>query len=171
MKKITFFFLSSALTGILTMASFSVAFAQEGARTASGLSDSDKLAITAGAAQACNADADKLDTYEMIASRILVNPTRSEKEENAVLTAYAQKKFQTYQEQKGAPEISCSEVLARFYKLPLFRSTVYRDGTLKLPDGKIIKPVRPLKPAPKAKPKQPMTKTQQSKQTKQSAQK
>lgn len=131
--------------------------AEEGARTTKGLSDIDKLAITAGAAQACNADSDKLDTYEMIASRILVNPTRSEQEESAILTAYARKKLQTYQEQKSAPEINCSEVLARFYKLPLFRSTVYRNGTLKLPDGTVIKPVRPVQPSPKPRPKQPMS--------------
>ena len=150
MKKI----ILSCLWGTLLLTLPSLA--EEGSRTMKGLSDIDKLAITAGAAQACNADSDRMDTYEMIVSRILVNPTRSEKEESAVLTAYAQRKLQTYQEQKASPEINCSEVLARFYKLPLFRSTVYRDGTLKLPDGTIMKPVRPLKANPKAQPKQPM---------------
>ncbi len=150
MKKIILIALGSILlTGLSAYAA--------GSRTADGLSEGDQLAITAGVALACGADDDKLATYEMIASRILVNPTRSDKEENAVLTAYAQSKLRAYQEQKKAPEMSCQEVLNRFYKLPLFKSTVYRDGTLKLPDGKKIKPVRPVQPtAPKKIPAQTM---------------
>ncbi|MBQ9089622.1 MAG: hypothetical protein IJY58_01055 [Alphaproteobacteria bacterium] len=144
------------LYGILSLILFNSTICVAGSRTAKGLSEIDKLAITAGAAQACNADRDKMTTYEMIVSRILVNPTRSEQAEQAVLTAYARKKLQTYQEQKSSPEIDCHEVLERFNNMPLFRSTVYRDGTLKLPDGKIIKPVRPVKFDEKPRPKQLM---------------
>lgn len=151
MKKIIFLGLVSTLL-------FTSHICEASSRTAKGLSEIDKLAITAGAAQACGADRDKMTTYEMIVSRILVNPTRSTQAEQAVLTAYARKKLQTYQEQKSSPEIDCYEVLDRFNSMPLFRSTVYRDGTLKLPDGKIIKPVRPVQPTPQPRPKQLMKK-------------
>ncbi len=156
MKKIILIALGTVL---LTSSSVFAA----GARTAEGLSESEQLAITAGLAYACGADADKLATYEMIASRILVNPTRSEKEEKAVLTSYAQRKLRASQEQKIAPEINCREVLNRFYKLPLFRSTVYRDGTLKLPDGTKIKPVRPITPVSQE--RQPQKPSQKQKNT------
>lgn len=137
MKKVILFCLSSVF--------FVSSVVHAESRTANGLSDVEKLAITAGAAQACGANTDKLQTYEMIASRIIVNPLRSEAEENAALKVYAQKKLQTFQEQKSSPELNCQEVLARFNQMSLFKSTLYRDGTLKLPDGKVIKPMRPLK--------------------------
>ncbi len=147
MKKIILFGLGGMLlAGLPALAA--------GPRTAVGLSEGEQLAITAGVAHACGADEDKLSTYEMIASRILVNPTRSAKEETAVLTEYARRKLRAYQEQKAAPEINCREVLSRFYKMPLFRSTVYRDGTVKLPDGSKIKPVRPVPTLPNKKPPQ-----------------
>ena len=85
MKKLSFLL---ATTLILTS---TIADAQS--RTSKGLTEVDKLAITAGAAQACLADSDKLKNYEVIVSRILANPTVSEKEETEVLTAYAQKKL------------------------------------------------------------------------------
>lgn len=113
-------------------------------RTANGLSDAERLAISAGAAQACGADNNKLVNYEVIVSRILVNPTATEQEETAVLTEYAQKKFEVFNEQKKAPEMGCAEVVRRFENLPIFKSVVYRDGTIKLPDGKVIKPKRPV---------------------------
>ncbi len=117
---------------------------QAQSRTGNGLTDAEKLAIMAGAAQACQADHDKLINYEVIVSRILVNPTTSEQQETAVLTAYARKKFQVFNEQKAAPEMDCSEVLRRFDNLEIFKSVVYQDGTVKLPDGKVIKPKRPV---------------------------
>ncbi len=156
MKKI----ILAGLTGILLVTSSAMA---SGPRTANGLDDVDKLAITAGAAQACGADEDKLDTYEMIASRILVNPTRSPAEETAVLKAYAQRKLRTLQEQKSAPELNCREVLSRFYKMPLFKSTVYRNGTLVLPDGTKIKPVRPIQAPTSKQPQQPVKQPKKNK--------
>lgn len=125
---------------------------QAQSRTGNGLTDAEKLAIMAGAAQACQADQDKLINYEVIVSRILVNPTTSEQEETAVLTAYARKKFQVFNEQKVAPEMDCNEVLRRFDNLEIFKSVVYQDGTVKLPDGKVIKPKRPVVTSNNSKP-------------------
>ena len=124
---------------------FTSTVANAQSRTSKGLSDAEKMAITAGAAQACLADSDKLKNYEVIVSRILVNPTATEKEETEVLTAYAQKKLQVYREQKKAPEMDCQEVLRRFDNMEIFKSVVYKDGSIKLPDGRTIKPKRPIK--------------------------
>lgn len=113
-------------------------------RTARGISETEQLGITAGVALACHADEEQLKNYEMIASRIIVNPVSTEKEEREVLRLYAQAKLKAYEEQIKFPEIACREVLNRFYNQPIFKSVVYRDGTIKLPDGKIIKPQRPV---------------------------
>lgn len=118
--------------------------AQAQSRTSNGLSDAERLAVPAGAAQACGADTNKLINYEVIVSRILANPTTTEQEETAVLTEYAQKKFEVYTDQQKSPEMDCPEVLRRFDNLPIFKSVVYRDGTIQLPDGKVIKPKRPV---------------------------
>ena len=48
------------------------------------------------------------------------------------------------QQQQSAP-VSCSEILERFNKLPIFNSVVYKDGSVKLPDNTWSKPLRPLK--------------------------
>lgn len=135
MKKMGILLLSALLLNTSALAE---------SRTSKGLTDAEKFAIMAGAAQACNADQDKLINYEVIVSRILVNPTKSSQEETAALTAYARKKFQVYTEQKQKPEMACDEVLRRFDNQPIFKAVVYQDGTVKLPDGKTIKPERPI---------------------------
>lgn len=133
-------------------------------RTARGVSETDQLGITAGVALACQADAEQLKNYEMIASRILVNPTTSEKAEKEILTAYGRAKLKAYEAQKKTPELSCREVLTRFYNQPIFKSVVYRDGAIKLPDGKIIKPQRKIVKAGTNMPaKKPMTVPQKGK--------
>ena len=40
--------------------------------------------------------------------------------------------------------MNCVEVLERFEEQDIFDSVVYRDGTIKLPNGKVLKPKRPL---------------------------
>lgn len=113
-------------------------------RTSRGISETEQLGITAGVALACQADKEQMKNYEMIASRIIVNPTPSERSEKEALTLYAQAKLKAYEEQKKSPEIACREVLNRFYNQSIFKSVVYRDGTVKLPSGKVIKPQRPI---------------------------
>ncbi len=114
-------------------------------RTDEGLSVPEQLGITAGLAAACQADADTLKNYELIASRLIANPAPTLDVEHAELKAYAQAKLNAMKDQKKKPQLSCREVLTRFKRQPLFGSVVYRDGTVKLPDGKIVKPKRPLK--------------------------
>ncbi len=110
-----------------------------------GLTMPEQLGITAGIALACNVDADTLKNYELIASRLMANPAPDEAAERAALKTYAESKLNAFKSQKKKPKLSCGEVLARFEKQPLFESVVYRDGTVKLPDGKIVKPVRSMK--------------------------
>ena len=114
-------------------------------RTAKGVSVTEQLGISAGVALACQVDTDQLKNYEMIASRIIVNPLKTDKEEKEALNIYAKAKLKAFQEQKKKSLMRCSEVLKRFEKQDIFKSVVYRDGTIKMPNGKVIKPQRPIK--------------------------
>ncbi|MDD3669319.1 MAG: hypothetical protein PHX68_03485 [Alphaproteobacteria bacterium] len=118
-------------------------------RTAKGLTEAQQLGITAGSALACAAGP-KLDDFELIASRIIANKAATDSEEQAGYRAYATSKFNTYQEQKKSPQAPCSEVLASFNRLPIFKSVVYADGSVKMFDGTKLIPKRPVKTPPKA---------------------
>ncbi len=119
--------------------------AQADSRTAKGVSVVEQLGITAGVALACKVDTEQLKNYEMIASRIIANPIKTEKEEKQALHKYAQAKLKAFTEQKQKSVMHCKDVLKRFEKQDIFKSVVYRDGTIKMPDGRVIKPARPIK--------------------------
>lgn len=108
-------------------------------RTLNGINENEQLGMMAGLALACNAGG-KLDDYELIASRILANSSQTDLEEKKAVRQYAQAKFKAYKEQKETPQAGCSEILESFEHLPIFKSVVYADGTLKMPDGKVLKP-------------------------------
>ena len=112
-------------------------------RTTNGLSEASQLGITAGLALACNAGG-KLDDFELIASRIIANNALTEEGEKAGYREFAEAKLRAYQEQRSNPQESCGAVLDSFNRLPIFRSTVYADGGVKLYDGTYLKPRRPI---------------------------
>jgi hypothetical protein len=114
-------------------------------RTMQGVSETEQLGISAGVALACHADQEQLKNYEMIASRIISNPLKTVEAEKAALRLYAQAKLKAYTEQKKQKLMNCNEVLSRFESQEIFKSVIYRDGTIKMPNGKVIKPERPVK--------------------------
>ncbi len=149
MKKIIFvFFVAMGMAGSV----------QAQQRTARGLTEAQQLGITAGLALACNAGA-KLDDFELIASRLIANKAPTEAVEKAGYREFAESKLKAYQEQKEKPQIPCSAVLEEFNNLPVFLSTVYADGSLKMNDGKMLRPKRPARLPQKSAVKQASAKT------------
>ena len=114
-----------------------------GNRTTRGLSVPAQLGITSGTALACNAGS-KLDDFELIASRIIANSAPTEEAEQAGYREFAQAKLRAYQEQRNDPQETCSAVLDSFRHLPIFRSIVYADGSVRMYDGSYLKPQRPV---------------------------
>ena len=112
-------------------------------RTSRGLTEAQQLGITAGVAQAC-AVGNKLKTFELIANRIIANPIPTDELERKELREFAVSKLNAYNSQKNNPVLDCANVLKKFYRLPIFKSVIYSDGSVKLPDGRILKPMRPL---------------------------
>jgi len=119
----------------------SSALAQD--KTLRNMSEAQLLGITAGTALACNAGA-KLDDFELIANRYIANQALNDAAEKQGYREYAQEKFNTYQAQKKNPQLTCAEVLESFNSLPIFKTVVYADGSIKTPEGKIIKTRKPL---------------------------
>ncbi len=118
-------------------------------RTLNNMTEAQLLGITAGTALACNAGA-KLDDFELIANRYIANQAVNDTAEMKGYREYGEEKFKTYNEQKKNPQLTCAEVLASFNRLPIFKTVVYADGSIKTPEGKIIKARKPVKPQPKA---------------------
>lgn len=134
MKKLCLFVLFCMMTVTATA----------GSRTINGINDNEQLGMMAGLALACNAGG-KLDDYELIASRILANTVQTDAEEKKAVQEYAQAKFKAYKEQKNTPQATCGEILDTFNHLPIFKSIVYANGTVKMPDGRILKSRKTIK--------------------------
>ena len=98
------------------------------------LDEAGQLGTIAGLATVCG-ETNKLKNYELIAARLIANKAKSEDEEMQGYQRYAGEKFRTMELHKKSPKMTCGEILNRFQKLPLFKSTVYKDGSLKFYDG------------------------------------
>ena len=131
----------SVLCVILLIAMMPIRVSAQNIRT---MSDAEQLGMTAGLALACGADK-KLEDFELIASRILANQSPSEELEKKEIRVYAQAKWEAMMRQKKGNPSDCQDILEHFNHLPLFNSTVYGDGSVKLPDGAWSKPLRPVK--------------------------
>lgn len=108
------------------------------------MSDAEQLGMTAGLALACGSDK-KLEDFELISARLLANQAATDELERKQAQEYIEAKWDAMQRQKKGNPSDCREILESFENLPLFNSTVYADGSVKLPDGSWSKPLRPVK--------------------------
>ena len=106
--------------------------------------DAEQLGTMAGLALACGSQK-KLEDFELISSRLIANEAPTEKEELEQVRIYTEAKWAAMQRQKRHKVVSCREILDRFNDLPIFGSTVYKDGSVLLPDGVWSRPLRPVK--------------------------
>lgn len=137
MQKKGFFILVTIFLASMATSAYSAS------RTARGLTEAQQLGITAGLALACNAGS-KLDDFELIASRIIANQAPTAKTEQEGYRGFAEWKLRAFKEQKESPQLSCGQVLDNFNALPIFSAIVYADGSVKMPDGKMLRPKRPV---------------------------
>ncbi len=93
-----------------------------------------QLGTMAGLAEACG-ETKKLEIFELISARLIANKSNSEAQELEGYRRYAAEKLRAIQEHKKSPKMTCGEILNRFQKMPLFKSVVYKDGSLKFYDG------------------------------------
>ena len=89
-----------------------------------------QLGIMAGLADACGSKT-KLKNYELVAARLIANKAGSEEEEMQAYRRYAEEKVHAKKKHQKSPQMTCGEILKRFENMPLFKSIVYKDGSLK----------------------------------------
>ena len=98
------------------------------------LDEAAQLGTMAGLAQACGSTK-KLENYELIAARLIANKSKSVEAEQFGYRRYAEEKLNAARTHLKSPKMSCNEIIKRFEKMPIFKSIVYKDGSLKFYDG------------------------------------
>ena len=98
------------------------------------LDEAAQLGTMAGLADACG-EKKKIEVFELISARLIANKSNSEEQEMEGYRRYAAEKLRASREHKKSPKLTCGEILNRFHKMPLFKSIVYKDGSLKFYDG------------------------------------
>lgn len=127
MKKLLTF---SVIMCIISFPAYSISY----------LEDVRNLGYVSGEGLACGAT--KYPSYELIARAYLVSTAKSDKEQADGMYEYNKAKATAFMEKRGDGYWGCEEVNRRFNNQKIFKSTLYKDGTIKLPDGKIIRPRR-----------------------------
>ncbi|MBO4520365.1 MAG: hypothetical protein J5787_04085 [Alphaproteobacteria bacterium] len=105
---------------------------------AAEVNDAEDMGRLAGVVLACNAHK-TLYQFEEIISRYFSNTSPNEDVEKALIRDYAQAKansFSIYRYRKN----DCAQTIREFSQMPIFKSELYSDGSLRLPDGKFLYP-------------------------------
>ena len=118
--------------------SFVVMLCANNALCSDYIKDVENLGYVSGEGLACGAK--KYPSYETIARAYLISSSKSDKEQADGMYAYNNAKAKGYMRRKGSGLIGCEEINARFNQQKILQSKLYKNGTIKLPDGKVIKP-------------------------------
>lgn len=112
------------------------AFAQE----VHYLEEVQSLGAVAGQGLACNAS--KYDSFELLARAIMISKAPSDADQAKAMQAYNEYKAMAFISKMRDGLMHCAEINKAFNKQAIFKATLYGDGTLKMPDGKLITPRR-----------------------------
>lgn len=99
------------------------------------------LGVVAGQGLACQAS--KYDTFELLARAILVSKAQSDDMQEQGMRAFNEGKAEAFISKIRDNMSDCSQIANAFDNQQIFKAVLYGDGTIKMPDGKIIKPRQP----------------------------
>lgn len=99
------------------------------------------LGYIAGQGMACGAS--KFQTFEMLARAILITKAPSNKMQAKAMYAYNNAKADGYFAKQADGFFECDDINRRFDDQPIYQATLYADGSIKMPDGKIFTPRQP----------------------------
>ena len=102
------------------------------------LEDVKNLGYISGEGVACGAE--KYPSYETVARAFLISAAKTDAEQNKGMYVYNEAKARAYMRIRHSGDFNCPEIRTRFNKQDIFKTKLYRNGTLKMPDGKVIKP-------------------------------
>lgn len=99
------------------------------------------LGAVSGQGLACKSS--KYHQFELLARAIVVGKAPNAAVQEAGLRQYAAGKATTFMDVEDSNFAECSTIIQGFDNQPIFKSVLYSDGRLKLPDGTIITPRKP----------------------------
>lgn len=102
------------------------------------LEDVKNLGYVSGEGIACNAP--RYRSYELVARAYLVSSAKSDQEQSEGMYAYNTAKAEAFIKKRKEGLYDCEEVRESFEKQPIFQTKLYKNGKLKMPDGKVIIP-------------------------------
>lgn len=96
------------------------------------------LGAVSGQGLAC--EAKKYDTFELLARAIMISKASSDAEQEKGMQAYNEYKANAFISKMKDGFADCKNIANAFDKQGIFKATLYGNGTIKMPDGTIIKP-------------------------------
>ncbi|MDO4183795.1 MAG: hypothetical protein Q4D11_00955 [Rhodospirillales bacterium] len=105
------------------------------------IDEMDALGTVSGIAMACGAP--KYSTFEMLARAILITKAASDDMQEQGMIAFNKAKARAFVSRQRRHLDDCNEINARFDQQKIFKTTLYRDGTIKMYDGKVFHPRQP----------------------------
>lgn len=102
------------------------------------LEDVKNLGYISGEGIACGAP--RYKSYELVARAYLVSSARTDTEQAEGMYAYNAAKAQAFIKKRKAGLSDCAEVRESFERQPIFQTKLYKNGKMKMPDGKVIVP-------------------------------
>lgn len=99
------------------------------------------LGYIAGQGMACGAS--KFQTFEMLSRAILITKAPNNKMQAKAMYAYNNAKADGYFAKQADGFFECDDINRRFDNQPIYQATLYADGSIKMPDGKLFTPRKP----------------------------
>ena len=96
------------------------------------------LGAVAGQGLAC--EASKYDTFELLARAIILTKSPNDRLQDKALKIFTEEKADVFISKQLDNFADCRNIADRFDAQEIFKATLYGDGTIKMPDGKILTP-------------------------------
>ena len=126
---------------VLTAAAAVVLCSGAHAQKVSYMDEVKALGYVAGQGMACGAS--KFQTFEMLARAILITKAPNNKAQASAMYAYNNAKADAYFAKQSDGFSGCDDINRRFDSQPIYEATLYADGSIKMPDGKLFTPRKP----------------------------
>ena len=99
------------------------------------------LGAVAGQGLACGSS--KYDTFELLARAIILTKSPNDALQDKALKIFTEEKADVFVAKQLDNFASCDRIVDVFDAQDIFKATLYGDGTIKMPDGKILTPRNP----------------------------
>ena len=99
------------------------------------------LGAVSGQGLACKSS--KYHQFELLARAIIVGKAPNAAVQQDGFDRYAAGQASAFVAAEESNFADCAEIIKRFDNQPIFKSVLYSDGRLKMPDGTLIKPRQP----------------------------